>query len=35
LLDSPRLVGQNAALADRDVAYDEYIHRLTTAWKRP
>ena len=26
---------KDAALADRDVAYDEYIHRLTTAWKRP
>jgi hypothetical protein len=26
---------KDAAIADRDVAYDEYIHRLTTAWKRP
>jgi hypothetical protein len=26
---------KDAALADRDVAYNEYIHRLTTAWKRP
>ena len=26
---------KDAALADRDIAYDEYIHRLTTAWKRP
>jgi hypothetical protein len=26
---------KDAALADRDVVYDEYIHRLTTAWKRP
>ena len=26
---------KDAALADRDIAYNEYIHRLTTAWKRP
>jgi hypothetical protein len=26
---------KDAAVADRDVSYDEYIHRLTTAWKRP
>ena len=26
---------KDAALADRDVSYNEYIHRLTTAWKRP
>ena len=26
---------KDAALADRDVAYNEYIHRLTTASKRP
>jgi hypothetical protein len=26
---------KDAAVADRDVAYIEYIHRLTTAWKRP
>ena len=26
---------KDAAVADRDVAYGEYIHRLTTAWKRP
>src|SRR5580704_167204 len=26
---------KDAALADRDASYNEYIHRLTTAWKRP
>jgi hypothetical protein len=26
---------KDAALADRDVSYNEYNHRLKTAWKRP
>jgi hypothetical protein len=26
---------KDAALADRDASYNEYIRRLTTAWKRP